>query len=261
MGQTIQPRTNSWCLHAYCRSHHSSVIRCSISGMSAEDYQCGCLQIQGEIKSSSSGSATSFVVGLLILFIAQFISAIMGLYIQLTYAKYGPHWHENLFYCHFLSLPLFLPIAPSLWRQFQKLLDSPPLILRLPSQIYGRSAASTDWKSSLDTVWSSKRTTPAFQIGVPIQLVNLAVNALTQFACIRGVNLLATKTTALGVTIVLNLRKLVSLFVSMWLFGNKLPAGVAAGAAIVFTGAAVYGWSGQSPTKREQPDTEKPKTG
>jgi len=42
------------------------------------------------------------------------------------------------------------------------------------------------------------------------------------------------------VTIVLNVRKLVSLILSIWLFGNKVPFGVLVGAAVVFLGAGLY---------------------
>lgn len=78
------------------------------------------------------------------------------------------------------------------------------------------------------------------------------LNALTQYLCIRGVNLLAAQTSALGVTIVLNLRKLVSLFISIWVFGNTLPAGVVVGAAVVFGSAGLWGWEGQRKKRREK---------
>lgn len=45
-------------------------------------------------------------------------------------------------------------------------------------------------------------------------------------------------------TIVLNVRKLVSLFISIWLFGNELPLGVMLGAAVVFAGGGIYAWEG-----------------
>ena len=43
----------------------------------------------------------------------------------------------------------------------------------------------------------------------------------------------------------LNLRKLISLFLSIYLFGNKLPLGVVLGAGIVFGSAGVWAWDGQ----------------
>ena len=55
-------------------------------------------------------------------------------------------------------------------------------------------------------------------------------------------NLLASKTSAVGVSIALNVRKLVSLFISIKLFGNVLPLGVKVGAAIVFASAGLWAW-------------------
>ena len=193
---------------------------------------------------SSPGSSTaSFVTGLTILFIAQLLSAIMGLYVQLTYAKYGPHWNENLFYSHFLSLPLFAPFFPQLWTQFRRLLTSSPMIvdIGLPIRYVG---ALPDSAKAGDPIIT--------QFRVPHHVFNLALNSLTQYACIWGVNLLGARTTALGVTIVLNIRKLVSLFISIWLFGNDLPFGVSIGATIVFAGAGVYAWAGQRSAKTKK---------
>lgn len=50
---------------------------------------------------------------------------------------------------------------------------------------------------------------------------------------------------ALTVTIVLNIRKLVSLLLSIYLFGNKLNAGVLFGATVVFGGGFLYGLESQ----------------
>ncbi|KAH9883199.1 UAA transporter family-domain-containing protein [Xylariomycetidae sp. FL2044] len=68
-----------------------------------------------------------FSTGLAVLFVAQILSAMMGLYTEETYRKYGPQWKENLFYSHLLSLPLFLPFTQSLIGQFMRLTNSQPL--------------------------------------------------------------------------------------------------------------------------------------
>lgn len=78
----------------------------------------------------------------------------------------------------------------------------------------------------------------------------LVMNVLTQYACIRGVNLLASVSSALTVTIVLNVRKLVSLLLSIWLFGNQLAAGTLIGAAIVFFSGGLYGLEGSKGSGR-----------
>jgi UDP-xylose/UDP-N-acetylglucosamine transporter B4 len=166
-------------------------------------------------------------MGLLILLVAQTLSAIMGLYTEETYKIYGPQWRENLFYSHILSLPLFLPFLPSLVRQFRVLANSPPLSLSASAAYLPERLAR------------KVQETPE-GIYIPRQLVYLSLNVLTQSACIRGVNLLAAASSALTVTIVLNIRKLLSLLLSIWLFGNKLAVGTVVGAIVVFGSGALY---------------------
>jgi UDP-xylose/UDP-N-acetylglucosamine transporter B4 len=151
----------------------------------------------------------------------------MGLYTEDTYREYGPHWKENLFYSHFLSLPLFLPFLRSMMRQFGELSASAPLTFPWTQSLL-MSELPIRLQSGIN------------QLHVPSQLAYLVVNVLTQYACIRGVNLLAATASALSVTIVLNVRKLVSLLMSIWLFGNKLSPGTLLGAVIVFGAGGMY---------------------
>lgn len=167
----------------------------------------------------------------------------MGLYTEETYKQYGPQWKENLFYSHLLSLPLFLPFTKSLTRQFLRLVDSPPLILRFPIDQASLMALPETWQKA------------AAGIQVPSQVTYLALNVLTQYACIRGVNLLAAATSALTVTIVLNIRKLVSLLLSIWLFGNRLATGTLVGAVVVFSAGALYSLD----SKQKKPAASKAK--
>jgi UDP-xylose/UDP-N-acetylglucosamine transporter B4 len=171
--------------------------------------------------SPSKSTSTSFPVflqGLALLFIAQVLSAIMGIYVQNTYETYGSHWRENLFYSHAISLLFFAPFYPQMKRQFESLKHSEPLYI--PQGLLPRAIGQ--------------------KLQIPRQLGNLAINTLTQYACIRGVNLLGARASALTVTIVLNIRKLVSLLISVWLFGNKLSPGVLLGASLVFGAGAAY---------------------
>jgi UDP-xylose/UDP-N-acetylglucosamine transporter B4 len=163
----------------------------------------------------------------------------MGLYTEETYRLYGPQWKENLFYSHLLSLPLFLPFLPSLARQFMKLAHSAPLALPVPppQDIQDYPTLSPNLQRGLQ------------RVQIPSQLFYLVLNVLTQYACIRGVNLLAAASSALTVTIVLNIRKLVSLLLSIWLFGNRLASGTLLGAVIVFFAGGLYSLDG----KRKQP--------
>ncbi|KAI0141307.1 upd-c transporter [Pestalotiopsis sp. NC0098] len=176
-----------------------------------------------------SESSSTFSTGLVILFVAQSLSAVMGLYTEETYKKYGGHWKENLFYSHLLSLPLFLPFSASLYRQFVRLANSPPLTL--PAYLEQLALPANVPNTMRDNLK---------QIYIPSQVVFLALNVLTQYACIRGVNLLAAVSSALTVTIVLNIRKLVSLLLSIWLFGNRLAPGTLVGAIVVFSAGGLY---------------------
>lgn len=205
--------------------------------------------LQGKTHATSKARIDSeFLTGLAVLFVAQLLSAFMGLYTQLTYAEYGSHWHENLFYSHALSIPLFSIFFPSLLAQFRKLLESTPIQLIQNPLLFPQIAnlSSKDKLPPIIAVPSS------LNIAIPKHILTLALNALTQYACIRGVNLLGARTSALGVSIVLNVRKLVSLFLSIWLFGNRLPPGVVAGAAVVFGSAGIWAWEGQRVERRKK---------
>ncbi len=192
-----------------------------------------------------------FSIGLLILFVAQVLSAIMGIYTEETYREYGPQWKENLFYSHFISLPLFLPFLPGMIRQFNKLAASEPLYLPWQNGMkeYGGIAhLPEDWRAGFGGGLMS--------VQIPSQIAYMVMNVLTQYACIRGVNLLAGSTSALTVTIVLNVRKLVSLLLSIWLFGNTLSHGTTVGAMIVFGSGGMYSLDRGKPRSRPRARTQ-----
>ncbi|KAI9848504.1 MAG: golgi uridine diphosphate-N- acetylglucosamine transporter [Thelocarpon superellum] len=192
-------------------------------------------QAQGKTSSNPETSTSVFISGLVILFLAQVLSAFMGLYVQRTYEIYGQHWRENLFYSHFLSLPLFLPFLPSMRRQLTQVAASPPLTL--PTSL------TTALPPPITALFA--KFTAQIHIHIPRQIALLFANAVTQYACVRGVNLLGARSSALTVTIVLNIRKLASLLLSIWLFGNRLAPGVLVGAVVVFSAGALYAWEGQ----------------
>ncbi|KAF8540099.1 UAA transporter [Trichophaea hybrida] len=168
--------------------------------------------------SETERSLAHFVTGLAVLFVAQVLSAFMGLYIEATYAMYGSNYREGLFYTHALSVPLFIFFSRSIHSQFLHLFDSKPL----EPQMFLPSA--------LNSIITR----------IPQQLLFLILNSFTQYICIRGVNMLGSISSALTVTVVLNIRKLLSLLLSIWLFGNHLSPGVFFGAAIVFGGGFLY---------------------
>jgi dolichyl-phosphate-mannose-protein mannosyltransferase len=148
----------------------------------------------------------------------------MGAYVEDIYRDHGKDWQANLFYSHLLSIPMFAGFAPILYEQFTRLQGSqsccvpPPLAAQLPPA-FNKALASTSQ-----------------------HVVYLTANALTQLLCITGVNMLSANTSAVTVTIVLNIRKLVSFLLSIWIFGNQMGGLMKVGAAMVFGAGALYGW-------------------
>lgn len=169
-------------------------------------------------------TSTSFEAGLLILLVAQLLSAYMGAYVEDVYRDHGKDWQANLFYSHLLSIPLFAGFAPVLAEQFTRLQASQSF------QVPPKVAASLP--PILNTMLASTSQ----------HVIYLTANAVTQLLCITGVNILSANTSAVTVTIVLNIRKLVSFLLSIWIFGNQMGGLMKVGAAMVFGAGALYGW-------------------
>ncbi|KAL4943946.1 hypothetical protein BDV06DRAFT_188454 [Aspergillus oleicola] len=204
-------------------------------------------------------------IGFAILALAMLLSAFQGIYADRLYETYGrSHWKEALFYSHILSLPLFTPTFPQLLSQWQAMNSSPPLLSQIMAKVSpcedsllttgdatgetGSCAVSfrTPLKAFFQLLVTSRDIWPLQSIlaNMPVQVYYLLLNALTQYWCIRGVHLLSAESSSLTVTIVLNIRKLVSLLLSIRLFGNSLSVGVLLGATLVFAGGAMYGFEG-----------------
>lgn len=186
--------------------------------------------------SSVDLSSGSFEAGLTILLVAQLLSAYMGAYVEDVYREHGKDWQANLFYSHLLSIPLFAGFTPVLSQQFARLQASqtfqvpPKVAAKLPPVVNNLLASTSQ------------------------HVIYLTANAVTQLLCITGVNILSANTSAVTVTIVLNVRKLVSFLLSVWIFGNQMGGLMKVGAAMVFGAGALYGWetSYRIPQKRKQ---------
>eukprot|EP00835_Amoeboradix_gromovi_P004084 NODE_299_length_11430_cov_0.261054.p5 type:complete len:286 gc:universal NODE_299_length_11430_cov_0.261054:1250-393(-) len=74
-----------------------------------------------------------------------------------------------------------------------------------------------------------------------------ALNVFTQLFCIRGVNELASHGTVLTLNLVLTLRKYISLWISMYIFGNELSIIQILGALFVVLGTWFYS---KSPSRK-----------
>ncbi|KAK2759040.1 golgi uridine diphosphate-N- acetylglucosamine transporter [Arachnomyces sp. PD_36] len=223
---------------------------------------------------TDASSLATFVTGFMILALAMILSAFQGVYADRLYETHGrSHWKEALFYSHTISLPFFIPTYSKVAAQMRALVMSPPALSALAtsanidsflspnstSSILAASATAAPFSSSpvqtVPSLLSSLANYPIFHSilsQTPIKVVYLLMNALTQYLCIRGVHLLSAQSSSLTVTIVLNIRKLVSLVLSIYIFGNVLATGVLVGAVVVFVGGGIYGFEGARLRNRKQ---------
>lgn len=195
----------------------------------------------GKTNDSSDTQTLSlqFAIGVGILAVAAILSSVQGLLAERIYIQYGKHWRESLFYTHVLSLPFFALFSKDIVRQYKGLMSSPNIHFSL-SEISSIPLFSGLADSIPDISFT----------GPPRRLVLLILNAGTQYVCVRGVNNLAGNSTALTVSIVLNIRKFISLLLSIYLFGNSLSFGTMVGTVFVFAGAGMYSYSSQKPKQK-----------
>jgi UDP-xylose/UDP-N-acetylglucosamine transporter B4 len=157
----------------------------------------------------------------------------MGAYVEDVFAEHGASWTENLFYGHILSLPLFLPISSTIRLQYARLAATPHL--DVDQLVKARAPFGLGSPVLLEAL------RPLID-RLPQGILFLIINITAQLACISGVNLLSSKASAVTVTIVLNIRKLVSFIFSTILFGHNLSGMMTFGSILVFGGGALYGW-------------------
>lgn len=186
--------------------------------------------------SQSSSSRQTYNQGIGILAFALFLSSYLGIVQERTIKanasdqpfpedEYAPAHRESLFYLHALALPMFIPLLPSIKDQLRALGTYPPLE-HYPSLL------------------------------VPSQYLPLAFNSLTALVCTTGVHgLLSSSYTSLTITLVLAVRKAVSLVLSVLMDGNWDQPMLWAGASLVTLGTVMYALdAGQSTAPRPSPE-------
>uniref|UniRef100_A0A8C7KLP4 Solute carrier family 35 member B4 n=1 Tax=Oncorhynchus kisutch TaxID=8019 RepID=A0A8C7KLP4_ONCKI len=81
---------------------------------------------------------------------------------------------------------------------------------------------------------------PVIGQAVPVLWLYLLLNVITQYVCIRGVFILTTECASLTVTLVVTLRKFISLIISILFFKNPFTAWHWVGTGVVFLGTLIY---------------------
>uniref|UniRef100_A0A1B0CTY7 Putative udp-n-acetylglucosamine transporter n=1 Tax=Lutzomyia longipalpis TaxID=7200 RepID=A0A1B0CTY7_LUTLO len=185
------------------------IIICTIvSGSDVKESKSAAKVIEEE--SDPASVFFWWTLGITLLTVALFISARMGLYQEVLYKRYGKHPREALYYTHLLPLPGFLLLTGNIWEHLQICAASPPVNV------------------------------PVLGIGIPIVLLYLLGNVLTQYVCISSVYVLTTECSSLTVTLVVTLRKFVSLLFSIVYFQNPFTIYHWIGTICVFYGTIVF---------------------
>lgn len=164
----------------------------------------------GKADSGEEGDMLWLAVGIFLLTFALFLSARMGIYQEVIYGKYGKHPKEALFYSHALPLPGFLLLSADIAHHWSVAMASAPVTL------------------------------PGTSLAVPAQLLYLLANVATQYVCISSVFVLTTECASLTVTLVVTLRKFLSLIFSIVYFKNPFTVYHWVGTSLVFGGTLLF---------------------
>eukprot|EP00057_Strongylocentrotus_purpuratus_P015713 XP_011670187.1 PREDICTED: UDP-xylose and UDP-N-acetylglucosamine transporter [Strongylocentrotus purpuratus] len=150
-----------------------------------------------------------WVIGLSMLTFALVLSARMGIFQEILYKEHGKHPREALFYSHALPLPGFLLMGRDIYHHAVMYSASEPIMIGLG-------------------------------ISLPKMWLYLLGNMLTQYICIRGVFILTSECPSLITTLVVTLRKFVSLVASIIYFQNPFTLWHWFGTGLVFGGTLLF---------------------
>ncbi|KAG1739922.1 UAA transporter [Suillus paluster] len=179
-----------------------------------------------------------YALGISILALALVLSGFLGLVQDWVFAQYiapsqtqaasdpteQPSWQESMFYLHSLALPLFYFSKDNISAELTSMGSSPPVFL-------SQSGPLAPYEAGLV---------------VPAIFFYLLLNTFTQLVCVVGVNRLTGRVSSLTVTLILTVRKAVSVIAErrrIW-----------AGATLVFIGTIAYSTRSKSKEKREKKD-------
>jgi len=190
----------------------------SVLMISAGIFVCTIASAREMSDSHSSGAQKDlgdfiwWFVGIALLTFALFTSARMGIMQEVLYGKYGKHPREALFFTHALPLPGFILLFSDIANHVHIANSSQPL----------------DWSFI------------PLLAAVPRIWIYLLGNVITQSLCINAVFVLTTECSSLTVTLVVTLRKFVSLLFSIWYFQNPFTVYHWLGTVLVFGGTALF---------------------
>jgi hypothetical protein len=199
---------------------------------------------KGRANVSTSSATTHYLdytIGIGLLFLALVLSSMLGLAQERTYKTFGKaDWQEGLFYLHFLALPMFTLMGNDLAHQIRVANTSPPIELR-PDTLLVSLFLPTGRTSKHEPALPVPLFSWIPPVSVPSFYIPLLLNCTTQLICISGVHRLTSHVSSLTVTLVLAIRKAVSLGISIIILGGGSGnAWLWGGAAAVLVGTVGY---------------------
>ncbi len=175
-------------------------------------------------------------MGIGILVVVLVLQTSLGALQEEARKKHGKAPEEMIFYFHLLSLPAFAFYLPS-----------------LPG-IFSRWSASHSTATELVKHWGLSAASLApmgWVLRLPIMWTHVALNCITQYICMVGVNTLISQADQLTVNVALTVRKFISLMLSIYVFGNKFTGYHWVGAVLVIGGSLYFSFAPKPPAAQE----------
>lgn len=192
----------------YSRSHVMGVFLVFVGIASTTG--AAAISVQQPAQDSPTAAGYQFFVCLAMLLLAVVTGCSLGAAQEVIFKNYGSCWRESMFYSHVLSLPLFGLMSAELTQSASRIMLSEPLALPYPF-------------SSL-----------------PLVLVG---TILSHWCTSYSVNRMTALTSSLAINMTLSVRKLVSVLLSVVIFGHTFTAGHVVGLLLVVLGVSVYSYS------------------
>jgi len=186
---------------------HISVLLISI-GISIYTFASSTMEPMEKV--NTQDTFINWMFGIAMLSTSLVLSARMGVYQEEIHNRFGRHPREALFYTHCLPLPGFFLISSDLEKHLRIILNSKPINL------------------------------PGLTIQAPCMVIYLTCGVLSQFLCASSVFWMTSEFSALTVTLVLTLRKFLSIVISIVYFGNVFSNTHLIGAIMVFIGTLLF---------------------
>ena len=219
---------------------------------------------------STTDHTRAYATGIGILTLALVLSGFLGMVQERTHVAYArqisskdstdgsaqpPAWQESMFYIHLLSMPMFYFLRDDLVSQFTTLNTSPTTQLVIPSPSQVITAFTHDGNYTPKHLSTSPVGYPT-PWSLPSGYIPLVLNTLTQIICVAGVHRLTSRVSSLTVTLVLVVRKAVSLLISVLLFGSQgaeqeKRTMMWSGAVLVLVGTVLYSIASRAPVDRK----------